>query len=40
LPKGYIYFAMAFSFLVEMLNIRHRSRSKQKPSPVELHQRY
>ncbi|MEO8210689.1 MAG: TerC family protein [bacterium] len=25
-PKGYIYFAMAFSFLVEMLNIRMRKR--------------
>jgi predicted tellurium resistance membrane protein TerC len=32
-PKGYIYFAMAFSFLVEMLNIRIRNNSK---SPVEL----
>lgn len=40
LPKGYIYFAMAFSFLVEMLNIRQRARSPQKPSPVELHQKY
>jgi predicted tellurium resistance membrane protein TerC len=27
--KGYIYFAMAFSLLVEMLNIRYRR--KQKP---------
>ncbi|MEZ5481472.1 MAG: TerC family protein [Porticoccaceae bacterium] len=26
IPKGYIYFAMAFSFFVEMLNIRLRSR--------------
>ena len=25
-PKGYIYFAMAFSFAVEMLNIRVRKR--------------
>jgi predicted tellurium resistance membrane protein TerC len=25
-PKGYIYFAMAFSFAVEMINIRLRSR--------------
>ena len=33
-PKGYIYFAMAFSFIVEMLNIRIRGRSKK---PVELH---
>ncbi len=28
-PKGYIYFAMAFSVGVEMLNIRLRKRSKQ-----------
>ena len=26
IPKGYIYFAMAFSVAVEMLNIRMRSR--------------
>jgi predicted tellurium resistance membrane protein TerC len=26
-PKGYIYFAMAFSVIVEMLNIRMRKRS-------------
>jgi len=26
-PKGYIYFAMAFSFLVELINIRMRKRS-------------
>lgn len=32
-PKGYIYFAMAFSFLVEMLNIRMR---KAASKPVEL----
>ena len=30
-PKGYIYFAMAFSLGVEMLNIRMRRPSKQKP---------
>jgi predicted tellurium resistance membrane protein TerC len=40
LPKGYVYFAMAFSFLVEMLNIRQRARSTTKPAPVELHQKY
>jgi len=34
-PKGYIYFAMAFSLAVEMLNIRFRKRSKKV---VELHQ--
>jgi predicted tellurium resistance membrane protein TerC len=38
IPKGYIYFAMAFSFLVEMLNIRLRVRPGTKP--VELHQKY
>jgi predicted tellurium resistance membrane protein TerC len=32
-PKGYIYFAMAFSLGVEMLNIRFRKRSV---SPVHL----
>jgi predicted tellurium resistance membrane protein TerC len=38
IPKGYIYFAMAFSVGVESLNIR--MRSKKKASPVELHQLY
>ena len=33
IPKGYIYFAMAFSVLVEMLNLRMKSKSK----PVQLH---
>ncbi len=33
-PKGYIYFAMAFSVSVEMLNIR--IRSKRKVEPVHL----
>ncbi|MBE2214671.1 MAG: TerC family protein [Opitutaceae bacterium] len=36
IPKGYIYFSMAFSLGVEMLNLRMRSRRK----PVELHQPY
>lgn len=26
-PKGYVYFAMAFSFIVEMLNLRSRKRT-------------
>jgi len=30
IPKGYIYFAMAFSFVVEMLNIRMKSKSGPK----------
>ena len=34
IPKGYIYFAMAFSLSVEMLNIRMR---KRKVIPVHLH---
>lgn len=33
-PKAYIYFAMAFSFLVEMMNIRMR---KKRARPVVLH---
>ena len=36
IPKGYIYFAMAFSVVVEALNIRLR----KKAVPVELHNRY
>jgi len=33
IPKGYIYFAMAFSVLVEMLNLRMR-----RGTPVQLHE--
>lgn len=33
IPKGYIYFAMAFSVMVEMLNLRTRRKSE----PVALH---
>jgi predicted tellurium resistance membrane protein TerC len=29
-PKGYVYFAMAFSLGVEMLNIRARKRSDRR----------
>jgi predicted tellurium resistance membrane protein TerC len=36
-PKGYVYFAMAFSVCVEMLNIRMRKKSAQ---PVTLHEPY
>lgn len=35
-PKGYIYFAMAFSVTVEMLNLRMR---KKRPAPVKLYKR-
>jgi predicted tellurium resistance membrane protein TerC len=38
IPKGYVYFSMAFAFGVEMLNLKLRSKQKQKP--VELHQPY
>ena len=33
IPKGYIYFAMAFSILVEMLNLKMKKNSK---GPIEL----
>ncbi len=35
-PKGYIYFAMAFSVVVEMLNIRMR---KLRVAPIKLHKK-
>ena len=34
IPKGYIYLAMAFSVLVEMLNLKVRRKERQ---PVVLH---
>lgn len=33
IPKGYVYFAMAFSVLVEMLNLKMKKNSKK---PVKL----
>ncbi len=36
-PKGYVYSALAFSLLVEMLNLR---MSKKKGKPVKLKKRY
>lgn len=36
IPKGYIYFAMAFSVFVEMINLRVRAKGQ----PVHLHQPY
>ena len=33
IPKGYIYFAMAFSVLVEFLNLKMKAKS----NPVKLH---
>lgn len=37
IPKGYIYFAMGFSLLVESLNLRAGRKAKEK---VQLHSRY
>ena len=37
-PKGYVYFAMAFSVAVEMVNIRMRKRSA-KPVRLSKHMR-
>ncbi len=37
IPKGYIYFAMAFSLFVETINIRLR---KSRQAPVHLHAAY
>ncbi len=37
IPKGYIYFAMAFSVFVEMLNLRSR---RSRTGPVRLHEPY
>ena len=36
IPKGYIYFAMAFSVFIEVLNLKMRSRSEK---PVKLHEK-
>ena len=36
-PKGYVYFAMAFAVAVELLNIRMRKRAAR---PVRLHEPY
>jgi predicted tellurium resistance membrane protein TerC len=38
IPKGYIYFSMAFACGVEWLNLRPRAREKSQP--VALHQPY
>ena len=37
IPKGYIYFAMGFSILVELINLRVRQNERQ---PVQLHTPY
>ena len=38
IPKGYIYFAMGFSLLVEVLNLRARAAARARP--IKLRQRY
>jgi predicted tellurium resistance membrane protein TerC len=38
IPKGYIYFAMAFSLIVELLNMRMRKK-RGTHAPVRLHRR-
>ena len=47
IPKGYVYFAMAFSIGVEMLNIRAHAKavaaaraSERPPAVVQLHKRF
>ena len=37
IPKGYIYFAMAFSVFVEMINLRIR---KKEAEPIKLRSPY
>lgn len=36
--KNYIYFGMAFSFIVEMLNLTMRNRAKRKAHVVKLNE--
>jgi predicted tellurium resistance membrane protein TerC len=40
IPKGYIYFAMAFSVFVESINLRVMARKRPKTEPVKLHEPY
>jgi predicted tellurium resistance membrane protein TerC len=37
MPKGYLYFAMAFSLAVEAINIRIRGARAKQAKPVVLH---
>lgn len=39
-PKGYVYFAMAFSVGVELLNLRVRKKKRPAARPVQLYRRY
>jgi predicted tellurium resistance membrane protein TerC len=40
IPRGYIYFAMAFSVAVELLNIRLRARLARRVEPVKLRKHF
>lgn len=40
MPKGYLYFAIAFSLAVEFLNLRIKRKQRAKVDPVQLHKRY
>jgi len=40
IPKGYIYFAMGFSVLVEMLNLRAKKKKEAPGEPVALRSRF
>lgn len=40
IPKGYIYFAMAFSVGVEVINLQIRSKSRGKSEPAHLKHSY
>lgn len=40
IPKGYIYFAMGFSVLVEVLNLAASRRKHAAAAPVQLHEPY
>jgi predicted tellurium resistance membrane protein TerC len=39
-PKGYIYFAVAFSLLIELTNIRVKKKRNAKKKPVVLHKQF
>ena len=39
-PKGYIYFAVAFSMLIELTNIRVKKKRNSKKKPVKLHKQF
>lgn len=40
IPKGYIYFAVAFSMLIELTNIRVRKKRGKKVKPVKLNKAF